>query len=355
VPTNPMLSAGHMGIVDAHKYGPTRDDATVAAALGAIAGEYKTLLLPFTGDGLWILNNPTTFPTNVTLHIPPGVRIGGAGNLTIDCQLFSYTDQWYVGTGSLIGAFRTTVIGALEVQRLGINLKDPAAPFHLVGGLPAAPNAIMILEDRGGPGAAYISFVSGLLQRGALGLSGTNNILLTLQNTANFSVLGGNIGLGTVTPGVQLTLSTGGAEKATGTTWSNPSDSRIKTVQRPYTDGLSVIAAMQPYWLQFNGLAGTDATIPEFVSVLAQEVEAIAPYMISSVPAKLHPEDEEETDILRFDASALIFTLVNAVKELATRLEALEHPQTSQQRGAAETAASETRPAARKKSAGGRH
>ena len=52
MPTNAMLSAGHMGIVDALKYGSTRDYATIAAALGDIGSSKAILLIPFDGNGV---------------------------------------------------------------------------------------------------------------------------------------------------------------------------------------------------------------------------------------------------------------------------------------------------------------
>jgi hypothetical protein len=312
-----MLAQEHMGIVDVLRYGTARNQTTIAAALSAIGATPATLVLSFSGDGLWVVNSALTFPANIVLSIPPGVLIGGTGNITIQCQVLSYTAAWYVGTGVISGQYKTSFIGGLRTQRLGINIDMPGTALHVVGDPSSATNAIIALEDTEVPGSesAHIKFVSHALQRGALGLSGSSNILLTLANTAHFAVVGGNMAIGAMTPTVQLELSTGGAQKATGTAWSNPSDARIKTVQRPYTDGLAVVQAMEPQWLKYNGLAGTNTELPEFVAILAQDVQPVAPYMVGTYLAKLHPEDSTDTEILNFDGSTLLWALVNAVKE----------------------------------------
>nr|NIT60959.1 hypothetical protein [Fodinibius sp.]NIV15683.1 hypothetical protein [Fodinibius sp.]NIY29540.1 hypothetical protein [Fodinibius sp.] len=45
------------------------------------------------------------------------------------------------------------------------------------------------------------------------------------------------------------------------------------------------------------------------------------PYMVDTFRAKLNSEDDEETDILRFDGSALTYILINAVKELDAKID----------------------------------
>jgi len=55
--------------------------------------------------------------------------------------------------------------------------------------------------------------------------------------------------------------------------------------------------------------------------VLGQEVEAVFPEMVSRVTTG---PDPEQRDLRIFDGSALTFVLVNAVKELAARVESLE-------------------------------
>jgi hypothetical protein len=57
--------------------------------------------------------------------------------------------------------------------------------------------------------------------------------------------------------------------------------------------------------------------------VIAQEIQAVAPYTIGTFRTKLNPEDEEETDVLQFDGSALIYIAINAIQELDEKVEQL--------------------------------
>jgi Chaperone of endosialidase len=203
-----MLAMDHYGIVDAFEFGaPTaRNDATFAAALAHIGSAPGTLLLPFYGDGLWTLNsNYTLTGARFALYIPPGVTVGGTGVLNIDCQVFSYTDAWYVGSGGLTGAYRVTLIGAIETQRLGVNTNNPTAPIHILGGTAPAGPAVLKLEDGAGLHTAYTAFFNAGTQYGAIGLAGTtNDVRLALTSGANFAVMGGPMGIGILAPAAPL-------------------------------------------------------------------------------------------------------------------------------------------------------
>jgi hypothetical protein len=195
----------HAGVVDAFEFAETRTDATLQAALDTIGARPITLLLPYDGDGLWTLNLPHTFPANLLLWIPAGVYLTGSGHLTIDCQVVAHTDNWYLGTGGLSGQYRTSTIGALEVQRLGVNTNNPQAPLHVLGGGLQALDAILRLEDGFGTATAYVAFYNAGVQYGALGLpGGVNDIALALSNSARFAVVGGPMGIGINTPQARL-------------------------------------------------------------------------------------------------------------------------------------------------------
>jgi hypothetical protein len=57
--------------------------------------------------------------------------------------------------------------------------------------------------------------------------------------------------------------------------------------------------------------------------VLGQEIEQVFPEMIRRAPGGLNGEPDTE-DLRIYDGSALTFVLVNAVKELAAKVEQLE-------------------------------
>jgi hypothetical protein len=304
-----MLVQEHMGIVNAEQYGTTRDYATLSATLGAIGSRDAILLLPFVADGVWTFNTVWTIPTNVTLWIAPGVTIGGTANFTINGGLVTFNSggTWYVGSGTGTLNFKQTTFGAMQASLI-------SGIAGVLRGTATAPPTLTLQENVPNQ-SANMFFNSGVTPRGTLGLNGDQNITLLLQNSAKFIMSGGNVGIGMI-PTTQLELSTGGAQKSTGTTWTNPSDRRLKTILRPYEDGLALICQIHPLWVTYNGLGGVQADGQEHITVIADEVLPIAPYMVGSYKARLHPDDMHETDILNYDGHAMTFALVNAVQEL---------------------------------------
>jgi hypothetical protein len=133
----------------------------------------------------------------------------------------------------------------------------------------------------------------------------------------------GRVGIGTGTPSNQLTLSTDSAAKPTTNTWTISSDQRIKTNIQPYAKGLGEILQVNPITYDYNGKGGIPAS-PGGVSILAQELQPVFPECVGSYKAKLEETDQEETDILNYNGHAITFALINAVKELNAKVEALE-------------------------------
>jgi hypothetical protein len=112
-------------------------------------------------------------------------------------------------------------------------------------------------------------------------------------------------------------------QKSTGTTWANPSDIRLKRNITDYAAGLDAILALRPIRFEHNGLAGTTDGAPG-ISFVADEVESVMPEMVGTQRAKLQPDDAEDTDLKTLDVSPMLFAFVNAFKELADRVAALE-------------------------------
>jgi len=121
------------------------------------------------------------------------------------------------------------------------------------------------------------------------------------------------------TAGGDLTIRGSNATKASGTTWANPSDPRLKDDVIPYPHGLADILQLEPISYTLNGLAGTPAGMRS-CGFDAEAVRAIFPDCVSSTRGKLHPDDEEESDILALDIHGILIALVNAVKELAAKV-----------------------------------
>ena len=151
----------------------------------------------------------------------------------------------------------------------------------------------------------------------------------------------------------------GNAHKNVAGSWLATSDARIKTVLDDYKAGLAAVLALHPVWFVFKGneTDGPPSNIPtdklgdeEFVSkadksvpttpyknsphlgdatsqkayigLVAQEAEVPMPEMVTSEKGWI--DGEEVPDLRILDPSALTYALVNAVKEINARLEALE-------------------------------
>ncbi len=129
--------------------------------------------------------------------------------------------------------------------------------------------------------------------------------------------LGGNIGIGnTGVPAYQLELSTNSAGKPGTNTWTIASDRRLKQDINPYTQGLQQLMQINPVTYHYNEKSGFD-TKPEYVGIIAQDLQQIAPYMVSTVKRK-------DADYLGVDNGAMTYMLINALKEQQAIIEALK-------------------------------
>src|SRR5215472_9468499 len=134
-----------------------------------------------------------------------------------------------------------------------------------------------------------------LLHRCPAGAGLSGSVLLSLDNAGNLTINGAT------------------AQKASGTTWSNPSDIRLKENVKDYARGLADILRLHPisYTLKATGT--------ETCGFDADRVREVFPECVGTTRMKLNPDDEEETDVLTFDMHAILVALVNAVQELASK------------------------------------
>jgi hypothetical protein len=122
------------------------------------------------------------------------------------------------------------------------------------------------------------------------------------------------------------------ASKPGGGSWSALSDRRVKKDISAFQHGLAALEKIRPVSFRYNGLGGTRETEHAFVGVVAQELEPVLPFMVTSTPKKLHAEDATPTNLKEVDPSALTYVLINAVKELSAenkemkRMLCAEHP-----------------------------
>lgn len=132
---------------------------------------------------------------------------------------------------------------------------------------------------------------------------------------SNSLVLGdkANVGIGISAPTFQLHLSTDAAAKAGSQTWTVASDSRLKKNVTEFTDGLELLKQIRPVRFQYNGEAGIETGDKQFVGIIAQEMQKVAPYTIDTFT---HQDSlGNKTEYLDYDANAVTYILINSVKE----------------------------------------
>lgn len=161
---------------------------------------------------------------------------------------------------------------------------------------------------------------------------GSGGLRMTIQDAT------GNVGIGTGTPTATLSVN-GTADKPGGGSWAAFSDARLKQNVTEYKDGLNEIMKINPVKYHYNNESGFD-TKPEYVGVVAQELQKVAPYMVKEIAfTKNNPsntiEDKnsstgfssgnnkgaEKKTYLQVDNSAITYMLVNAVKEMKTTVD----------------------------------
>jgi hypothetical protein len=117
--------------------------------------------------------------------------------------------------------------------------------------------------------------------------------------------------------GGNLTISGATATKASGTTWANPSDIRLKDNVQDFAKGLTELLQVNVITWEYNGKGGTvEGT--KGIGVIADEIETVLPETVDTYKAKLNANDADDTDIKRFDATEITWLLVNSIQEQQT-------------------------------------
>jgi hypothetical protein len=124
--------------------------------------------------------------------------------------------------------------------------------------------------------------------------------------------------------GGNFTIIGGTATKASGTTWANPSDVRIKQDIVDYKIGLDEVTKLRPVAFRYRPETNYPEELLERrqVGFIAQEVETVMPDMVTTAPGQVG--DIKLDDLRTLDTNNLVFALCNAVRELSERIQQLE-------------------------------
>jgi hypothetical protein len=152
-------------------------------------------------------------------------------------------------------------------------------------------------------------------------VSASNSLVLGSIGGTNGATASTKVGIGTTAPGYTLHVNAGDAAKVGGGVWQVASDQGLKKDIEAFKEGLDVVLSIKPVWFRYNGKAGI-TTDKRFVGVIAQEMQKIAPYTVGNF---VHQDSagKQET-YLDYDANAVTYLLVNAVKEQQGQFEALK-------------------------------
>ena len=314
---------------------------TPGATFKALAAGYVGYLHFAPGSGTWALTTSAASATkDAPVSMAGALSISAAGNATFKGSVTAESDPniWLgksggsnvvnLGAGASLawsGAVWTLYGGGLNVSG-GLNAAGPVT---------SDGNFLTTVTSWiGAPGIAGVCY----FRPGGQGVTATQHYFST--GGVNFT--------GT------LTISGATATKSTGTTWANPSDARIKEVVGDYETGLAEIMQITPRRFTYKGndtplapgiyegddpemtVAKEAQAVPyessphyqmaldgtEVAGFVAQEIEAVMPAMVTQTTGYI--DGEEVADFRVLDTTNLTYALVNAVKELADRVEQLE-------------------------------
>ena len=268
------------------------------------AGTASLPSITFSGD----TNTGVFAPTADTIGFAEGgseaMRITSSGNLNIGNSRNLSAVQLLAGTNG-------APYEGIGVNNALIQSRGAAADVYLRANTSIAENYLKT------EAAESISLYQGVISF-SNAPSGTEGNPITFTERMKIDAAGALILVGST------------AQKASGTSWSNPSDTRLKDNKQNYTKGLEELLQINVKTWEWNGKAGTTEGTTG-IGVIADEIEVLLPNTVDTYKAKLNIDDTEETDVKRFDATEITWLLLNSVKEqqaiieqLKARLTALE-------------------------------
>lgn len=261
--------------------------------------------------------------TNNDGNTAVGTNTGlNAGNGT-NCTFIGYqagnnsgnlTNATAIGYNAIVTASNSLVLGDYTNISVGIGVTNPSDVLHVKGAgehqvtIEAYALPVGLLFKEAGTDAARIQH------------HGSGSYLQIQDYTTGWFETGlvinqGSVGIGTTGPTAKLSVN-GTANNSTGN-WGVFSDERVKNITGNFTDGLNVITKINPVMYAYNDKAPYRTNDIQ-VGIVAQDLEKVAPYMVSQ------KKYGRFTDLREVNNQAYVFLLINAVKEQQNKIEELE-------------------------------
>jgi len=208
--------------------------------------------------------------------------------------------------------------------KVGIGTITPWAKLHVKGS--GFPNSFLYLDTDADNQDSGIRFYENGNVKGHLYLKGSDDTIRLFGSSFSGITVNsiGNVGIGTENPGSYKLAVNGSAAKPGGGSWSNFSDVRLKEVHGQFECGLSEVTKLNPVRCSYR--EDNELKLPtgnQFIGLVAQEVQRVIPEAVS----------ENEKGYLMVDNDPIIWSMVNAIKELKAQNQELRQELETLKRG----------------------
>ena len=262
-----------------------------------------------------------------------GSLMSGDGNTLFGTNSFSWGYQTFTqGDSALTGGYQSVSFGSGGSMSVGLGCTaSTGAQQYAFGKGTTTPTTPTFAEIDNqfvvGRFNRYATNIGHLFAVGNGSNDGSRNTALAVIGEGSYTngqlSLNDYNGYSSSTYNSRLHVS-GNATKTSGSSWISVSDERLKSNIQVYEKGLSEILQITPKTFEFNGKAGTQVGQSQ-VGIIAQEIKDVLPESINTFNKKLEETDETETELYDFNQDPLVYTLLNAVKELSAKIDTLEN------------------------------
>lgn len=288
---------------------PTFTGTVTIPAGASIAGYLPTSGGTLTGDLAISKSNPTL-----------ALRKNASGEINAIVGTLGANARWQIGLGDATpeaGANSGSDFNIVKFADNGSILGN--APFAITRstgraiftndnpstGTPTNPAPTLMLQSTASPISCWLQLIAQGQRIWTLGAEGANS--------GRFHIVDNTAGA------IRIVIQPNGdCFNQTGT-WNALSDVAAKRDIAPYTRGLADLVQLRPVSFNYNGALGSQDDGRRHVGLVAQEVEPHLPEVVGRIEA---PGGGGEAATL--DSGRLMFAVLNAIRELADKVERLE-------------------------------